>query len=146
MFKFFKKRKKSIQEYIEYVDKKQELYFQLNLFVKIESMKHFRCDLQIFRQDVLEDFNFKDKDGYLILLSFKNDRYENEKHYKKFKESNLLEGSYFLDMYGETYLIPCSNKNTLLDYTSYLLKNVYGHTDSTDVKIEFEKLGKRKAY
>ncbi|TCI90294.1 hypothetical protein [Tenacibaculum sp. M341] len=103
--KIFKK-KKNIQEYIDYIDDKK-INFQLDIGSVIHSEKQNRVDIQVFRQEVIKDFNFEvlEEYIYMIMLSFNDEKINNSLNYKKFKNSSLFDESLYVNLYGKTYLM-----------------------------------------
>ena len=141
MFRFLKKRKKNIKEYIEYVDK-NKIDFQLNIGCVLKQAKQNRVDIQAFRQIVIKDFNHevKDENGYMLLLSFNDEKYNNSINYSNFKQSSLYKKSFHVNIYGDTYLIRIQNKDSLISVVNELLKNIFKYNDETIIFTQFEKL------
>jgi hypothetical protein len=141
MFNFFRRKKKNIKEYIEYVDK-NKFNFQLNIGCVLKLKKQNRIDIQVFRQSVVKDFNYevKNSNGYVLMLSFNEEKFHNSINYEKFKESSFYKDSLHVNIYGETHLIRVDNKDNLINTINSLLKNVFKYNERTIIFTQFERL------
>lgn len=140
MFSFFRRKKKNIKQYIDYIDRKK-INFQLNIGCIIDSEKQNRVDIQVFNQHVIEDFNYEilDKNGYMLMLSFNDKKYSNVLNFKRFKDSILYEKALFVDLYGETYLIRVENKENLIKSINFLLDKIFKYDEKTVIFTQFDK-------
>lgn len=138
MFNFIKNKKpKSLSEHFNYIEKKQDLDFQIKISAKIESAKQIRTDLIIMRQDVMyKNFGIKieNYNGYLIILSFNKKQYNYNENFRRFKESVLFKKSIFIEK-KDFYLITCDNIELLEYYTHLILQSVFNYKDDTTFTI-----------
>ena len=125
MRNFFKKKSKSIEEYLDFLVQKPKINFQIDI------IRNDLVEIQITRQRLLKKFGFNilNPDGFSISLSFDK---KNEIDYQRFLKSNSFENAIHFEKLGKTYFLLCKNNlKDILNLLNEIQVSVYDYNQDT---------------